>query len=477
MLVGVLLLGDVASADAIARETVMQRSQRWVDLGVPYSQSKYFEGYRTDCSGFVSMSWGLADASGRPISPATDALPRHAVLINKEQLRPGDMIVRPKTAMTSGHSVIFGGWADENLTTYWCYEQSSSGGGARKRQTPYPYWPSPGIVFAPYRYAGITDTPESVTRIHGSDRYSTAVAASMQAFPSADAVRTVVLATGESWPDALGAAGLAGAVGGPVLLTPRSALPQTVVEELRRLTPELVLVVGGTAVVSDEVVGQLRELGLPLVERVAGTDRYQTAALVAQRLAGELEDSGVGFDGIAYLATGDQFADALSVSPVSALRARPVLLVHPHGIPDVTAAVLDRLEVNQAYIVGGDSAVGHAVADWLSAEGIAVERVSGVNRYSTALAVAEHGVGQGLARTNAGIATGASFADALSAGVALGQGSPSSVLYLIAPSGLDPSLRTTLQTHRSEIDVARIYGGPAAIPDRQLSEIAAALRE
>ncbi|MBW6469538.1 MAG: cell wall-binding repeat-containing protein [Coriobacteriia bacterium] len=470
-----LLLGEVTTAGAVKRETVMQRSQRWVDLKVPYSQSKYFEGYRTDCSGFVSMSWQLTGVSGAPISPATDTLSRYAIPIGKDRLLPGDMIVRPKTAMTSGHAVIFGGWADEDRTTYWCFEQSASGGGARLRQTPYPYWPSPGIEFAPFRYRGITDVPDSVTRIHGSDRYATAAAASLRAFPNTETVNAVVLATGESWPDALGAAGLAGAVGGPVLLTKRTNLPQPVVDEIQRLAPDRVLVVGGTAAVADEVVNQLRETGPTTVERIAGADRYQTAALVAQRLVDELEASGVGFDGVAYVATGEQFADALSVSPVSARRVRPVLLVHPEGIPEVTAAVLGRLKIDTAYVVGGESAVAPSVVARLETDGVSVVRISGVNRYATALAVADHGLGEGLSRTSVGIATGVSFADALAAGAALGQDSPPAVLYLIAPSGLDQSLRDALRTHRIDIGVARVYGGPLAVPDRLLSEVADAL--
>jgi hypothetical protein len=293
LLAGLLVLGDVAIAGAITRDTVLQRSKRWVDLGVPYSQSSYFEGYRQDCSGFVSMSWALTNASGSPVSPATDTLPGRGVAISKDRLLPGDMIVRPKTATTWGHAVIFGGWVDSSRTYYWCYEQSNSAGGSRLRQTPYPYWPSSGSGFSPYRYTGITEDLSRTVRIFGADRYTTAAATSASTFKDASKVSTVVLATGEAWPDALGAAGLAGAVRGPVLLTHSLGLTAAARQEIVRLAPERVLVVGGEGAVSDGVLDEIRTLGIPVVDRIGGLDRYETAALVAERLVAEVQAGGV----------------------------------------------------------------------------------------------------------------------------------------------------------------------------------------
>ncbi len=475
LLAALLLFGDVTSAVAITRDTVMTRATRWVDLIVPYSQARHFEGYRTDCSGFVSMSWALMNASGHPISPATDNLLDYGVLITKDQLRHGDMIVRPKTATTTGHAVIFGGWADDDRVTYWAYEQSGSAGEARMRQTPYPFWPSAGLAFTPYRYRGITPDPDFVARVYGSDRYATAASVSMRAFPDPAEVSTVVLATGESWPDALGGAGLAGAVGGPVLLTSRASLPASVQRELSRLGPERVLVLGGPSAVSDEVLAQVTAAVSGKVERIAGSDRYGTAALTANRLVAELKASGREFDGTAYLATGDDFADALSVSPVSAFHSRPVLLVHKDRVPGSTAAALTALGVNRAYVVGGEAAVGRGVIDQVKKPDVDVSRLSGSTRYTTALVVADHGVGAGLTRSEAGVATGASFADALAAGAALGQSGQPTVLYLVPPSTMDPALRQTLWTNRLEIGVAHIYGGPAAVSPRVMTELAAAL--
>jgi hypothetical protein len=48
---------DKESLKCVARNTMIARGQSWVDKHVPYNQQGSYEGYRTDCSGFVSMCW------------------------------------------------------------------------------------------------------------------------------------------------------------------------------------------------------------------------------------------------------------------------------------------------------------------------------------------------------------------------------------------------------------------------------------
>lgn len=471
-----LLFGEAASVGAITREAVLQRALHWITIGVPYSQSQYFEGYRTDCSGFVSMSWELTDTVGAPLSLASDTLPGRAVAIEKDRLLPGDMIVRPKTAGTWGHSVVFAGWADASRDTYWCYEQSNSAGGARLRQTPYPYWPTSGSGFLPYRYQAISEDTSGTARVAGTDRYSTSVSASIRAFPDPESVDVVVLATGDSWPDALGGSGLAGAVRGPLLLTGGSLLPDSVRDEILRLEPARVLVIGGDAAVSESVIRQVREAGVGAVERIAGGDRYETAALVAVRAVREVEAAGGTFDGTAYVTTGEQFPDALAISPVAAFRRRPVLLVRSDALPQVTWAALAELGVEHAHIVGGETAVGAVVNAAVAESSVTVERIAGIDRYATALAVVEHATAEGLSLSQPGVATGAAFPDALAAGPALGLSATPNVLLLSPPSGLSPELYTLLSINSAEIDTVYFYGGPAALSDQVRAEASAALR-
>ncbi|MBS3956131.1 MAG: cell wall-binding repeat-containing protein [Clostridiales bacterium] len=467
----------VADASAISCPEVMARAQRWVDLAVPYSQTSFFEGYRQDCSGFVSMAWRLTWPSGAARSLATDTLPGVCTPITREDLRPGDAIIRPKTATVWGHAVIFGGWSNAARTHYWAFEASNSAGGTRMRETPYPYWAASGVGFAPYRFNGIEeDLGAFIDPVAGACRYETAVAASRRAFPDPAAVETIVIATGESWPDALSGAGLAGAVKGPVLLTRRSALPASVRAEIVRLAPARAIVIGGEGAVAEDVAEAIGALGVRRVDRVAGTDRYETSAAVARVTVAEARAASPGYVPVVYVATGTDFPDALAAAPVSAFLARPVLLVHPSGVPTATAAALADISATRAFIVGGESAVYPAIASELATHVAEVRRLAGADRYSTALAVAGHGVSAGLTRANAGLATGVDFADALAGGAAQGLSAPASVLYLTPPSRLPEAVRAEISTHRAAIGRVRVYGGVAAVPDSVRVQVAAALR-
>jgi hypothetical protein len=129
---------DPGPADA----TATLRAQSWVDANVPYNQGAYFTNqygtYRQDCSGYVSMAWGL------PTSLTTYSLPGVAHQISKDQLRAGDIMLKP------GHVVVFDKWANPEHTAYWDYEEQYPGTVAVHHIVPYPYWPGQG-TFRPYR--------------------------------------------------------------------------------------------------------------------------------------------------------------------------------------------------------------------------------------------------------------------------------------------------------------------------------------
>jgi putative cell wall-binding protein len=100
---------------------------------------------------------------------------------------------------------------------------------------------------------GLKSFAGSVVRQSGMDRYATAVAISV-ANHGAGAADVVYIATGTNFPDALAAAPIAGSQRGPVLLVAPTSVPNSVINELRRLSPNRVVIVGGPASVSDMVV-------------------------------------------------------------------------------------------------------------------------------------------------------------------------------------------------------------------------------
>jgi hypothetical protein len=144
LLVAAVAIAAPESASAITRDTVLARGQRWVNNPVPYSQSKYVSGYRTDCSGYVSMVW----QTGRSWSTAT--LHDVSYRIPASELKPGDVMLH-----AGSHVRMFYGWADEAHTTYVAYEQT----GPSTKSSIKSFSADVGAGYIPYRYKYITDSP------------------------------------------------------------------------------------------------------------------------------------------------------------------------------------------------------------------------------------------------------------------------------------------------------------------------------
>ena len=97
---------------------------------------------------------------------------------------------------------------------------------------------------------------------------------------ASDKTPVVFVATGENFPDGLTSGSVAAVSGGPVLLTRKDSLPQVTIDEINRLHPDKIVLVGGTAAVSDTVLHALQPLA-PTVVRYGGHDRYETAAMIS----------------------------------------------------------------------------------------------------------------------------------------------------------------------------------------------------
>lgn len=295
-------------------------------------------------------------------------------------------------------------------------------------------------------------------RLWGDDRYATSLAASREAFADGTA-ETAVIVTGENWPDALAAGPLATALGGPLLITPGSLEPW-MAAELRRLGASRVVVVGGYGPVPEAVSDGLRDAGFP-VSRIAGADRYETAALVSDALRAEL---GTSAGDRVFLASGTGYADSLSASPLAAISGCPVLLTLPDRLPAATAAAISRGGYSSAVIAGGEGAVGKGP---LASLGIPFERVAGKDRYGTSAAMALWGVEHGITRRGSiGIASGQGFPDALVAGPVLAR--TVGGLLLVEPQALPPAVADALAASGPSGSLTA-FGGTGAVSDGVLS--------
>lgn len=197
-------------------------------------------------------------------------------------------------------------------------------------------------------------TDGDVSRLSGGDRYATAAAIATRF----QAPETVFVATGLDYPDALAAGARAGALGAPVLLVKPDGIPLSTQAALESLTPGNIVVVGGTSSVSGEILTALEDYTDGTVSRVSGGDRYATAAALSTHLTG----SEFGF-----VATGEDWPDALGAAALAGHLEAPVLLVKPDQLPSVTTTELERLEAPHLRVIGGTAAVQDQVKEALEA--------------------------------------------------------------------------------------------------------------
>lgn len=307
--------------------------------------------------------------------------------------------------------------------------------------------PDQGVTI--YEYTG--DSERSL----GATRYDTAIDVSRK-FASAD---WVVVATGANYPDALAGAPLAYELGGPILLShPRNGLSAAARAEVARLGATHALILGGAGVVPANVASQLAAAGVPAgnISRIAGANRYDTSARIAMRLKAE---RGGGAITTAFIATGENFPDALAASGLAARMGAPVLLVTPRGVPSQTAAALSALGVTDTLVLGGPVAVPSAVSGRLPSP----VRLAGADRYATAVKVAGWALdssGAGFAPGTVIVATGTNFPDALSSGVL---GAVDSATTVLVHGDVPSATRTFLTGRAADIDTLYVIGGPGAV--------------
>lgn len=265
------------------------------------------------------------------------------------------------------------------------------------------------LVAALATSAAATSTPltdTGTTRLAGADRFETAVKVSQSTFTAPQEI--VFIASGEDYADALAAGPAASLADAPILLVKKGSVPDVVKAELTRLKPTHVVAVGGTVAISDDALAAAVDAAQATsFERVAGADRYDTAARM-------LVDGMGGADAV-YIASGAGFADALAGGVAAAEEGGGLLLTAKSGLPATTASALKDSDPQHVVILGGTGAVSSAVEKQITTllPAAVVDRADGVDRFETAAIIAA-GLWADGAKT-AFLASGTSFPDALGA--------------------------------------------------------------
>ncbi len=195
----------------------------------------------------------------------------------------------------------------------------------------------------------------TVRRLWGLDRFATAAAISKDSYPAGATL--VYVANGLNFPDALAGGPAAAQAGAPLLLVLPDALPEATADELKRLRPEQIRILGGSGVVSEQVAKELTSYASS-VDRLWGPDRFATAAVIA-------EDTFPLGANTVYVAYGLNFPDALAGGPAAAQAGAPLLLVTTDAIPQPTATEIRRLGAVEVVILGGTGVVSAGVRDQL----------------------------------------------------------------------------------------------------------------
>lgn len=239
------------------------------------------------------------------------------------------------------------------------------------------------------------------TRLEGSDRYATAVAVSQERFDP-ETADTVVIAGGEALMDGLSAVPLAAAHNAPILLaSPKSGLNNETLKEIKRVTKNLnrktVYVVGGENSVPASVVKQLENEFGATVQRLSGSDRFETSLDVARNLKNG-DQSAIKSGDDVFIVGGDGAADAMSISPVAASGAKasgdksvaPILVVPKDNMKKTTRDFIVQNFKGDQTIIGGESTVSSSTYRNLVSSGATnVSRVSGSDRFDTNVQIIE----------------------------------------------------------------------------------------
>jgi len=302
--------------------------------------------------------------------------------------------------------------------------------------------------FDPYEFEDQVDQ-----RLAGPERVATAAALAGHYWP--DGADDVVLATGRDHADAVAGTALAADLDAPLLLATPTILPEPTVEALNSLDPNTVWLLGGPAALGDEVADEVADLGVT-TERLAGPDRFGTAAAIAEEIGevGEVALAPGHPSGGAEAWPAGVLAGALSRSgePV------PLLLTGDDALPEATAEALADANAERAVLLAEDGATDPALAAAIAEEVDEVREVDGADRYDLAaevLATTAGGTGSLL------LVTGRDFPDALAAGAAAARSG--SALAVLPPTDLDDAPSMVDHLSESAYDAAMPIGGPNAL--------------
>lgn len=288
-----------------------------------------------------------------------------------------------------------------------------------------------------------------IERISGKNRFEVAVNISKEGW--VDSANTVIISNNNAYADALAASPLAFQEDAPILLTQKDRLSDETKREIIRLKPKKIIIVGGTGSVGETVVKELTETGFNSVERIGGKNRFEVSLNIAKKL--NSTDTAIVADGM-------NFPDALAIAPYAARNGHPILLANKDKLPTETQQALIDKQIKKTIIVGGEASVGKEVYNQLPSP----HRLSGIDRYEVAANVIRN---LNQEPSSIFIATGSSFADALTGSVLAAKQNAS--LILSQQNKLPDSSISVIK--EKNITKQKILGGTGSVSPQVVEQL------
>lgn len=243
-------------------------------------------------------------------------------------------------------------------------------------------------------------TNENVQRISGENRVQTAIEVSKKMFK--EGTNKVVLANQDNYSDVLTAAPFAKANNASLLYVSSNSISKEVMSEIARLKAKEITIIGGEKSVDEGLKKELEKRNFK-VDRLSGADRYKTSAQIAAKL---IDDKTTTLE----IASGENYADALSLNNAAEKDKAPILLVRVNTIDKSVEDVIKSSKASLINIAGGEKSVSESTkANIKKISNATVNRIGGADRYETSILLAKYSG----AKEVVVVASGENFADAL----------------------------------------------------------------
>lgn len=307
------------------------------------------------------------------------------------------------------------------------------------------------------KFIKVEESNFEIDRVMGENRYLTSVEISKK-FYNEDNTQAVYLANGTKNMDALIMSTLTNKEEGPLLFTKENDADKEVIDEILRLKPKKIYVIGGQACLTENLLTRIKQVTGIEITRLAGDNRYLTSIEVANKTYENQEYNRV------FLSNGDSAADATSISGIAKVLNVPIILTEGKKLDDYQKKFLVDKKITSLTVIGGEDVVSESLLEEIRELGIKCDRIGGKDRFKTSYMI---NMTFNKDAKKAFVAEGYKLADALAIGPVSGR--DKMPIVLSQKENLNEEAKDYLKTLSLEKIV--LLGGEDAISNNIYNEL------